>query len=74
MTGIRIKKQKIGFYAMPVASVIQYFKSSAQGLDPDKIEKQREKHGWNEIPEAEKVSWITIFSNNLKASWSLSYL
>lgn len=60
-------KQKIWFYAMPVVSVLQYYGVSENGLDSDKIKKQREIHGWNEIPEAEKISWLKILLKQFKS-------
>ncbi|MEX0998062.1 MAG: HAD-IC family P-type ATPase [Flavobacteriaceae bacterium] len=67
MAGNGNSKQKIWFYAMPVASVLDYFGASENGLNPEKVESQREKHGWNEIPEAEKVSWIKTLIKQFKS-------
>lgn len=60
-------KQKSGFYAMPAAAVLQYFEVTQAGLDVDAIAKQRKTHGWNEIPEVEKVSWFNLLLKQFKS-------
>ncbi|MCR9183212.1 MAG: HAD-IC family P-type ATPase [Flavobacteriaceae bacterium] len=66
MAGNVNSKQKIWFYAMPVVSVLQYFGTSKNGLDLEKVKNQREKYGWNEIPEAKKDSWLKLLFKQFK--------
>tara|TARA_R110000850_G_scaffold277127_1_gene423106 strand:- start:9127 stop:11844 length:2718 start_codon:yes stop_codon:yes gene_type:complete len=67
MANNNTSKKKIWFYAMPVASVFQYFETSEQGFNTEEVEKQRKKHGWNEIPEAEKISWLKTLFKQFKS-------
>lgn len=60
-------KQKVWFYAMSVESVLQYFGTPENGLETKQVEEQREKYGWNEIPEAEKVSWLRLLFKQFKS-------
>lgn len=67
MTTNSKSKQKSGFYAMPIDSVLQYFGVTQAGLDAEGIAKQREKFGWNEIPEVKKISWLNVLLKQFKS-------
>ena len=58
---------KQNFHASDARKVLNSLGSSEAGLSDAVVEEKRRQHGWNEIPEAAKMSWILLFLKQFKS-------
>jgi len=59
--------QSKGHHNLTSEEVLRNFESSSYGLPSEKVEDLRKTHGWNELPEAQKTSWLKLLFKQLKS-------
>jgi Ca2+-transporting ATPase len=67
MNVINSKKNKKQFHSMPIEAVLHNFETSENGLNDNKVKIQRQKFGWNELPEIQKESWLKLLFKQFKS-------
>jgi P-type Ca2+ transporter type 2C len=55
------------FHSISGEEALNQLKSSIEGLSREQVEERRKTHGWNELPEAQKVSWINMLGKQFKS-------
>jgi Ca2+-transporting ATPase len=58
---------KIPFYSISKEEALKKLGSSVEGLSQEQVEELRKTYGWNELPEAQKVSWLKMLGKQFKS-------
>jgi P-type Ca2+ transporter type 2C len=58
---------KIQFHSISKEEALKHLGSSVDGLSQEQVDELRKTHGWNELPEAQKVSWIRMLAKQFKS-------
>jgi Ca2+-transporting ATPase len=58
---------KTPYYSISKEEALRQLGSSVDGLSQKQVEELRNTHGWNELPEAQKVSWIKMLAKQFKS-------
>lgn len=61
------KADTIHFHNLSAGEVLKFLRSSANGLTEKQVEELRKTYGWNELPEAKKVSWLKMLGKQFKS-------
>lgn len=58
---------KVLYHSISKEEALRQLGSSVDGLSQKQVEELRKNHGWNELPETQKVSWLKLFLKQLKS-------